>query len=57
MNGVLVADYDGAGVLDDAAHKRRNVGIAGNIALQLHTGDDLYMQFKDIYVKPAVPGR
>ena len=54
VNGVLVADYDGAGVLDDAAHKRRNVGIAGNIALQLHTGDDVYIQYNDIYVKPAV---
>ena len=55
LNGILVADYDGAGVLDDDTHKRRNVGMSGNIALQLHTGDDLYIQFKDIYVKPAVP--
>ncbi len=53
VNGILVADYDGAGLLDDDSHKRRNVGMRGNIALQLHTGDDLYIQFKDIYVKPA----
>ncbi|MCX6626729.1 MAG: DUF1080 domain-containing protein [Candidatus Solibacter sp.] len=53
VNGVAVADYDGAGVLDDDLHRRRNVGMRGNIALQLHTGDDLYMQFKEIYVKPA----
>jgi hypothetical protein len=53
VNGNLVADYDGRGVLDDDLHKRRNVGTRGNIALQLHTGDDLYIQFKDIFVKLA----
>jgi hypothetical protein len=53
VNGRPVADYDGAGVLDDDLHRRRNVGLRGNIALQLHTGDDLYIQFKDIYVKAA----
>jgi len=53
VNGVLTADYDGAGVLDDDLHKRRNVGTRGFLALQLHTGDDLYIQFKDIYIKPA----
>jgi hypothetical protein len=53
VNGVLTADYDGAGVLDDELHKLRNVGIHGMIALQLHTGSDLYIQFKDIYLKPA----
>ncbi len=51
VNGALVADYDGAGQLDDDLHKRRNVGMRGNIALQLHTGDDLFMQFKDIFVR------
>ena len=55
VNGILVADYDGAGVLNDDLHKRRNVGMRGHIALQLHNGDDLYIQYKDIYVKPAVP--
>jgi hypothetical protein len=53
VNGNPVADYDGAGVLDDDLHKRRNVGLRGFVALQLHTGDDLYAQFKDIYIKPA----
>ena len=53
VNGVPIADYDGAGVLDDDLHMRRNVGMRGNLALQLHTGDDLYIQFKDIFVKPA----
>jgi hypothetical protein len=53
VNGTLVADYDGAGVLDDDLHRRRNVGVRGNIALQLHTGDELYIQYKDIHIKPA----
>jgi hypothetical protein len=53
VNGVQTADYDGAGVLDDDFHKRRNVGMRGYLALQLHNGDDLYIQFKEISVKPA----
>ncbi len=53
VNGILVADYDGAGILDDDLHRRRGVGMHGYIALQLHIGDDLYIQFKDLYVKPA----
>jgi hypothetical protein len=51
LNGVTVTDYDGAGVLDDAAHKKHNVGTRGQIALQIHTGDKLKIRFKDIYVK------
>lgn len=53
VNGIPIADYNGAGALDDDLHMRRNVGVRGYIALQLHTGDDLHVQFKDIYVKPA----
>lgn len=51
VNGIRIADYNGAGVLDDELHKSRNVGLRGHIALQLHTGDDLYVQFKDIRVR------
>jgi hypothetical protein len=53
VNGIPAAGYDGAGVLDDAVHKIRNVGMRGHIALQLHSNDDLYIQFKDIYIKPV----
>lgn len=53
VNGIRIADYDGRGVLDDDTHKIRNTGIHGNIALQLHNADELYIQFKDIYLKPA----
>jgi hypothetical protein len=57
VNGVLVADYDGAGVLDDEIHKRRGVGINGYPGFQLHIGDDLHIQYKDVYIKPAAGGR
>jgi hypothetical protein len=57
VNGIQVADYDGAGLLDDDGHKRRNVGMNGNIGLQLHIGDDLYIQYREIYVRLAVSGR
>jgi hypothetical protein len=53
VNGIAIADYDGAGVLDDEVHKSRNVGMRGHIGLQLHNGDDLYIQYKDLYISPA----
>jgi hypothetical protein len=53
VNGIQIADYDGAGVLDDAIHKEHNVGMRGHVGLQLHNRDDLYIQYKDIYIKPA----
>jgi hypothetical protein len=53
VNGVTVADYEGAGVLDDEIHARHNVGISGHPALQLHINDDLYIQYKDVFVRPA----
>jgi hypothetical protein len=40
VNGIRIADYYGRGVLDDDTHKIRNTRIHGNIALQLHNGDD-----------------
>lgn len=52
VNGVTIADYDGAGVLDDETHRRRNVGLHGHVALQLHTGDRLHIAFKDVQVRP-----
>lgn len=54
VNGIVIADYDGAGVLDDDVHKLHNVGTRGHIALQLHTGSDIYIQFKDIFIKPLL---
>lgn len=53
LNGVPAADFDGRGVLDDEGHKARNVGLAGHIALQLHTRDDLRVRYKDIRIRPV----
>ncbi len=52
VNGVRIADYDGRGLLDDAAHRQRNVGLRGHIALQLHMKDELRIAFKDILIRP-----
>ena len=51
VNGVVCADWDGTGVLDNAAHRERNVGCTGHFALQLHMKDQLRIRFKDILVR------
>ena len=51
VNGVVCADWDGTGVLDNAAHRERNVGRTGHFALQLHTKDQLRIRFKDMFVR------
>ena len=50
VNGRLVTDYDATGILDDDQHKKHNVGTKGKFALQLHSGDELLIRFKDIVV-------
>ncbi len=51
VNGIVVTDWNGAGVLDNAAHRKHNVGLSGHFALQLHSGDELRIRFKDIVVR------
>ncbi len=51
VNGVVRTDWDGAGVLDNTAHVKHNVGRVGCLALQLHTGDQLRIRFKDIQIR------
>jgi hypothetical protein len=51
LNGVVRTDWDGAGVLDNASHAGRNVGRVGHFALQLHTGDQLRIRFRDIRIR------
>ncbi len=51
LNGVVAVDFDGAGILDDEFHRNHGVGMRGNFALQLHTGDDLYIQYREIKVR------
>jgi len=52
INGLVIANYEGAGVLDDEAHRMRKVGLNGFIALQLHKNDRLRIAFKDILIRP-----
>lgn len=51
VNGIVRTDWDGSGVLDNAAHLRHRVGRTGHFALQLHVGDQLRMRFKDIQIR------
>jgi hypothetical protein len=51
VNGFTISDYDGRGVLDNEAHRRRNVGLKGHIALQLHAKDQLRIRFKDLLIR------
>jgi hypothetical protein len=51
INGVTIADYDGAGRLDDEAHRSHHVGMRGQIGLQIHPGDELLIRFTDIMVR------
>ncbi len=56
VNGVTACDFDGKGVLDNAAHRKHNVGLRGHIALQLHAGDRLRIRFRDIRIR-QLPGK
>jgi hypothetical protein len=51
VNGVTRADFDGAGILDDDAHRLHNVGLKGHIALQLHSNSDIVIRFKDLILR------
>ena len=52
LNGVPITDYDGKGLLDDPVHQAKRVGTSGVIALQIHTGDELKIRFRNIMIKP-----
>ena len=51
VNNMLVSDFDGEGVLNDAAHKNHNVGLKGRIALQCHMNSKNKIWFKDIEIR------
>jgi hypothetical protein len=51
LNGIVMADYDGKEVLDNEAHRKHQVGMNGHIALQMHSGDELIIKFKDIFLR------
>lgn len=51
VNGIVITDTDLGAVLIDEAHRKRNVGLRGHIALQLHSKDELKIQFRDIQLR------
>jgi len=51
VNDVVITDADLSDVLFDEAHRRHQVGRSGQIALQLHTRDELKIQYKDIRIR------
>jgi hypothetical protein len=51
LNGVLITDFDGEKILNTEFHKKYKVGNTGHICLQLHTGDQLFMRYKEIFIK------
>jgi hypothetical protein len=51
INNITISDYDGSGVLDDAAHRKHNVGLKGHIAFQLHKYSENEIRFKDIEIR------
>ncbi|MDN5202238.1 DUF1080 domain-containing protein [Fulvivirgaceae bacterium BMA10] len=51
LNGVVVTDFDGTGILDDEIHRKQKVGTQGKIALQVHGGDEILIRFKEIKLK------
>jgi hypothetical protein len=48
LNGVQVTDLQGEGILNDSLHQSLQVGMNGHIALQIHSGDQVHVRFKDL---------
>ena len=51
LNGVQITDLQGEGILNDSLHLAGRVGMKGHIALQIHSGDQLHIRFKDLFIK------
>ncbi|MGC9342227.1 MAG: family 16 glycoside hydrolase, partial [Bacteroidales bacterium] len=51
LNGKKITDFNGEGIFNDELHKKFNVGEKGYICFQIHTGDQLKIRYKDIYIK------
>lgn len=51
LNGEMVTNFKDKKVLTNDAHKKYDVGKNGCLSLQLHTGDELKMKYKDIFIK------
>ena len=51
LNGTVVTDFNGEGILNDAIHLKQNVGMSGKIALQVHAKHEILIAFKNIQLK------
>jgi len=51
LKGLPMTDFNGSGILDNEAHRRHHVGLAGHVALQLHTGDELHIRFRNLRLR------
>lgn len=51
INEAMITDFDGEGLLNDALHKKANVGLKGHIAFQIHAGKKLKLRVKDIRIR------
>jgi hypothetical protein len=51
LNDVLITDFQGDGILDDPLHRNLRVGKTGHIAFQIHSGDELKIRFREIYLR------
>lgn len=52
VNGLTITDEDLSAVLGDEAHRKRNAGLKGHLALQLHARDELKIQFRNLRIRP-----
>lgn len=51
VNGTVLTDYDGSGVLNDQIHTKMGVGMRGLLSFQLHKKHDIFIQFRNCYIK------
>jgi len=51
INGNHVTQFDASGILDDENHQVQNVGTKGHFAFQLHSGDEILIRFRNIYIR------
>jgi hypothetical protein len=51
LNGMMITDYNGNGILNDSLHTEKKVGMNGHIAFQIHTGDELKIRYRKIYIR------
>ena len=51
VNGTLLTNYNGLGVLNDQLHSKMGVGMKGLLSIQLHKKHDIFIQFRNCYIK------